>query len=217
MVGAFGIIWAMGCCNWNKFTGGDLIPLDPPENLTLITFDDRDVVIEWDPIEEGSVRGTFRGYLVRVWNHALSQVYAIPPDVTRTPVQFFPFSKNFITVAARNDKYVGPRSNAISFDAPQTVYAPVMRRKMLSVQMEQRVNLKFLVNLEKTFIEAYAILKEVYKNKCLFRTQVFEWFKRFKEGRETTEDDQRPGRPSTSNGAKTPHFRAKGINNEHLR
>ncbi|KAJ8954056.1 hypothetical protein NQ318_004361 [Aromia moschata] len=29
-------------------------------------------------------------------------------------------------------------------------------------------------------------------------SQVFEWFERFKKGRETTEDDLRPGRPSTS-------------------
>ncbi|KAJ8959242.1 hypothetical protein NQ318_022505 [Aromia moschata] len=44
------------------------------------------------------------------------------------------------------------------------------------------------------------MLKEVYGNECLARsrTQVFECFKRFKEGRETTEDDPRPGRPSTS-------------------
>ncbi|KAJ8956868.1 hypothetical protein NQ318_014283 [Aromia moschata] len=62
---------------------------------------------------------------------------------------------------------------------------------MLSVQMEQRVNLEFLVKLEKTFTEAYAMLKEVYGNACLSRTQVFEWFKRFKEGRETTEDEER--------------------------
>ena len=69
---------------------------------------------------------------------------------------------------------------------------------MLSVQKEQRVNLKFLVKLEKSFTEAYAMLKEVYGNECLSRTQVFEWFKRFKEGRETTENDPRPGRPTTS-------------------
>ena len=30
------------------------------------------------------------------------------------------------------------------------------------------------------------------------RTQVFEWFKRFKEGREEIGNDQRPDRPSTS-------------------
>ncbi|KAJ8947060.1 hypothetical protein NQ318_019954 [Aromia moschata] len=66
---------------------------------------------------------------------------------------------------------------------------------MLSVQMEQRINLKFLVKLGKTFTEPYAML-QVYGNECLFCTHVFEWFKLFKEGRETTEDDPRPGRPS---------------------
>nr|CAI5841282.1 unnamed protein product [Callosobruchus analis] len=70
----------------------------------------RDVLIKWDPVDPASVRGTFRGYLV----------YAIPPDVTSTAIQFFPYSRNFITVAVRNDKYVGPRSQAVSFEAPQT-------------------------------------------------------------------------------------------------
>ena len=42
------------------------------------------------------------------------------------------------------------------------------------------------------------LLKKVYDNECLCRTQVFEWLKRFKEGREEIGDDQRPGRPSTS-------------------
>ncbi|KAJ8952179.1 hypothetical protein NQ318_022629 [Aromia moschata] len=69
---------------------------------------------------------------------------------------------------------------------------------MLSVQIEQRVNPKFLFKLGKTFIEANAMVKEVYGNECIFRTYVFESFKWFKEGRETTEDDPRPGRPSTS-------------------
>ncbi|KAJ8953538.1 hypothetical protein NQ318_002958 [Aromia moschata] len=70
--------------------------------------------------------------------------------------------------------------------------------KSVGRSMEQRVNLKFLVKLGKTFTEAYAMLKEVYGNECLSRTQVFEWFKRFKEGPETTEDDPRHGRLSTS-------------------
>ncbi|KAJ8952917.1 hypothetical protein NQ318_006534 [Aromia moschata] len=42
------------------------------------------------------------------------------------------------------------------------------------------------------------MLKEVYGNECLSRTHVVEWFIWFKEGRETTEDDPRPGRRSTS-------------------
>ncbi|KAJ8953856.1 hypothetical protein NQ318_006707 [Aromia moschata] len=68
------------------------------------------------------------------------------------------------------------------------------------MEIEQRVNLKCLnlVKLRKTFTEAYAMLKEVYGNEQLSCTQVFEWFKRVKKGRETTEDDPHPGRPSTS-------------------
>ena len=46
--------------------------------------------------------------------------------------------------------------------------------------------------------ETYDLLKKVYGDECLSRTQVFEWFKRFKEGREAIGDDQRPGCPSTS-------------------
>ena len=38
----------------------------------------------------------------------------------------------------------------------------------------------------------------MYGNEYLLRTLVFEWFNRFKEGRETTEDDPRPGQLSMS-------------------
>ena len=69
---------------------------------------------------------------------------------------------------------------------------------MLRVNTEQRVNVKFCVKLGKSATETYHFLKKVYGDECLSRTQVFEWFKRFKEGREEIGDDQRPGRPSTS-------------------
>ncbi|KAG5333087.1 MOS1T transposase, partial [Acromyrmex heyeri] len=39
------------------------------------------------------------------------------------------------------------------------------------------------------------LLKEAYGENSLSRARVFEWYKRFSEGRESTEDDQRPGRP----------------------
>ncbi|KAJ8936018.1 hypothetical protein NQ318_013118 [Aromia moschata] len=42
------------------------------------------------------------------------------------------------------------------------------------------------------------MLKEVYGNECSSRTQVYKWFKLFKEERETTEEDPHPGPPSTS-------------------
>jgi len=69
---------------------------------------------------------------------------------------------------------------------------------MLSVNVEQRINMKFCVKLGKSATETYDLLKNVYGDECLSRTQVFEWFKRFKEGREEIGDDQRPGRSSTS-------------------
>ncbi|GFW01038.1 protein GVQW3 [Trichonephila clavipes] len=36
------------------------------------------------------------------------------------------------------------------------------------------------------------------KSECLSRERIFEWFKRFKDGRQDVEDDSRPGRPSMS-------------------
>ncbi|KAJ8936703.1 hypothetical protein NQ318_002445 [Aromia moschata] len=86
---------------------------------------------------------------------------------------------------------------------------------MLSGQMEQRVNLKFLVKLGKTFTEAYAMLKEVYGNERLSRTQIFQWFKRFKEGHERTEDDPRPGQPLVSK--KDDNIEKIGIDKECVR
>ncbi|KAL4101082.1 hypothetical protein QTP88_021102 [Uroleucon formosanum] len=49
-----------------------------------------------------------------------------------------------------------------------------------------------LISLERCFSTA-----EVYEDNSLSRARVFEWCKRFNEGRESTEDDQRPGRPVT--------------------
>ena len=45
------------------------------------------------------------------------------------------------------------------------------------------------------------MLQEVYGGETMSRSRVFEWHKRFKEGREDVEDDSRSGRPSTSRTA----------------
>ena len=66
---------------------------------------------------------------------------------------------------------------------------------------EQRINLKFLVRLGKTPSDALGMLQEVYGDETMSRSRVFEWHKRFKEGREDVEDDSRSGRPSTSRTA----------------
>ena len=45
------------------------------------------------------------------------------------------------------------------------------------------------------------MLQEVYGDETMSRSRIFEWHKRFKEGREDVEDDSRSGRPSTSRTA----------------
>ncbi|VVC45157.1 Hypothetical protein CINCED_3A017279 [Cinara cedri] len=53
------------------------------------------------------------------------------------------------------------------------------------------------VKLPPSSTECYKLLQEAYGGNSLSRARVFEWYKRFSEGRESTEDDQRPGHPVT--------------------
>ena len=39
------------------------------------------------------------------------------------------------------------------------------------------------------------MMKKVYGDNCLSRSRIHEWFKRFQEGREALEGDERSGRP----------------------
>ena len=45
--------------------------------------------------------------------------------------------------------------------------------------------------------ECFQLLKEVFGDNCMSRTQVYKWHKRFLKGREVVEDDGRAGRPVT--------------------
>ena len=66
------------------------------------------------------------------------------------------------------------------------------------MSIEQRINLNFLVRLGKTPTETFNLLQEVYEDATMSRTRIFEWHKRFREGREDVEDDPKSGRPKTS-------------------
>ena len=61
--------------------------------------------------------------------------------------------------------------------------------------LEQRINLKFCVKLGKIATETLKMLREIYGNSSMSWTKVFEWHKRFVEGREDVEDDPKSGRP----------------------
>jgi hypothetical protein len=51
--------------------------------------------------------------------------------------------------------------------------------------MEQRVTIKFCAKLKKIAEETFEMLKSAYGEECLSKRSVFDWHKRFKEGRES--------------------------------
>jgi hypothetical protein len=62
---------------------------------------------------------------------------------------------------------------------------------------EQRTCIKFCFKLNKTAAETHRMLKEAFGKQALSQARTFEWFKCFKDGRESVEDDKHTGRPST--------------------
>ena len=73
---------------------------------------------------------------------------------------------------------------------------------------EQRTCIKFCFELNKTAAETHRMLKEAFGEQALSQARTFEWFKHFKDGRETVEDDKHSGRLST---CKTPEMIAKCV------
>jgi len=63
---------------------------------------------------------------------------------------------------------------------------------------EQRVRIKFCVRLGKMGSETSEMLKQAFGDSCMSRSRTFEWFGRFKNGRTSTANDDRSGRPSTA-------------------
>lgn len=59
-------------------------------------------------------------------------------------------------------------------------------------QMEQRLNIKFLVKLGKNSQEIHEMLRAAYGDNALKKTALFKCIKRFSEDREDCKDDARP-------------------------
>ena len=60
--------------------------------------------------------------------------------------------------------------------------------------LEERYAIKFCFKLGKNATETYGMLQTAFGPSCMNRASVFEWHKRFKEGRESVRDDERCGR-----------------------
>jgi len=64
-------------------------------------------------------------------------------------------------------------------------------QSFLIKKIEVQANIKFLVKLNKIATEMFNLLCEVYGENTLSRAHMFEWYKRFSEGREGMEDDKK--------------------------
>ena len=62
--------------------------------------------------------------------------------------------------------------------------------------LEERYAIKFCFKLGKNATEMYGMLQTAFPPSCMNRASVFEWHKRFKEGRESVRDDERCVRKS---------------------
>ena len=60
--------------------------------------------------------------------------------------------------------------------------------------LEERYAIKFCFKLGKNATETYGMLQIAFRPSCMNRASVFEWYKRFKEARESVRDDERCGR-----------------------
>ena len=65
--------------------------------------------------------------------------------------------------------------------------------------LEERYAIKFCFKLGKNATETYVMLQTAFGASCMNRASVFEWHKRFKEGRESVRDDERCGKSKEVN------------------
>ena len=57
--------------------------------------------------------------------------------------------------------------------------------------LKERYAIKFCFKLGRNDAETYGMLQTAFRPSCMNRALVFEWHKRFKEGRESVRDDER--------------------------
>ena len=74
--------------------------------------------------------------------------------------------------------------------------------------LEERYAIKFCFKLGKNARETYGMLQTAFRASCMNQASVFEWHKRFKEGRESVMDDEKFGRSKEVN---TPELIGQGV------
>jgi len=74
--------------------------------------------------------------------------------------------------------------------------------KVSDKNLGQRINIKFCVKIDKSASETLALLTVAYGEYAMKKSSVFEWHRRFKEGREDVQDDPTSGQPKTQRTCK---------------
>jgi transposase len=69
---------------------------------------------------------------------------------------------------------------------------------MSELELEHRMNIKFVVKLGKSGNKIREMLVQVYGDNVMKKTAVYKWVKRFSEGRENVTDEESSRRPTTS-------------------
>ena len=70
---------------------------------------------------------------------------------------------------------------------------------MQSDTLEERYAIKFCFKLGKNATKTYGMVRTAFGASCMNRVSVFEWHKRFKEGRESVRDHESCGRSKEVN------------------
>ena len=63
----------------------------------------------------------------------------------------------------------------------------------------ERYAIKFCFKIGKNAKESYGILQTAFRPSCMNRSSVFEWHKRFNEGRESVRENKKCGRSKEVN------------------
>jgi hypothetical protein len=58
---------------------------------------------------------------------------------------------------------------------------------------EQRICIKFCFNLKKTAAETHRMLQEAFRDNAMSQSKTFLWYKHFKDGRTSVDNDERAG------------------------
>jgi hypothetical protein len=69
---------------------------------------------------------------------------------------------------------------------------------MPQLELEQRMNIKFLVKLDKSGSEIREMPVQVYGDNAMKKIAVYKWVTRFSEGRESITDEEGSVRSATS-------------------